>query len=175
MEEIINVAQANWAIKKIAEHMTKIREYESQRDFLIDDYQSRIDLAKDICAENCDEHFRAIDSLKLMLREYAAGNMPAGKKTLRLPEGNLKFTSKPAVYAFEDGGTPSASSQRLIEYLKNNGKDYIKTTTTVSADWANFKKSLDYDSDGTVFNKVTGEVIIGLHAEKPADTFEVVI
>lgn len=165
--------KANWAIKKISEHLTAIRNIELRRDSFINDYQKRIESAKQICIDDSDEHLRAIDNLKALLRDYAAVNLPNGKKVLKFPEGKLAFKSQPVCYRFKNGEKPSTNSQQLIDYLQANDKDFIKTL--YAADWINFKRNLDFDSDtGEVFNKSTGEIISDLVADKPPDKFEVI-
>lgn len=171
--EIYDDSSANWAIEKIREHLKAIRQHESRRDLFIADYQQRIDTAKQNCDEDCDEHFRAIDNLKCLLRDYAVDVLPNGKKVLKFPEGKLTFKSQPVCYRFKNGEKPSANSQQLIDYLQTNHKDFIKTY--YSADWLAFKRNLDFDSNtGDVFDKFTGEIISGLTADKPPDKFDVI-
>ena len=171
--ETFDLASANWAVRKIKEHLKAISDFEHQRDILIEDYQHHIEITKKICDENCDEHFRAIDNLRAKLREFAVFNIPEGKKTFKLSEGKLAFKSQPVCYRFKNGDKPSTNSQQLIDYLQANDKDFIKTL--YAADWINFKRNLDFDSDtGEVFNKSTGEIISDLVADKPPDKFEVI-
>ena len=165
--------KANWAIKKISEHLKAIREIELRRDLFIDDYQKRIETAKQICIDDSDEHLRAIDNLKCLLRDYAVDILPNGKKVLKFPEGKLAFKSQPVCYRFKNGEKPSTNSQQLINYLQTNDKDFIKTY--YSADWLAFKRNLEFDSvTGDIFNKITGEIISDLVADKPPDKFDVI-
>ena len=170
--DIDNFKKADWAVEKIAEHLKEIKKFEVQRDMFIDEYQKRIDAAVDICEENCAEHLRLIDNLKMDLKKFAVDNLPKGKKSIKLPQGTLKFTTAPVCYHFQNGEKPASNSLQLINYLKANDSDYIKVTE--SADWAKFKKLLKFDSDGTVFNSTTGEVITELWAEKLDDNFDVI-
>lgn len=170
--EIQDCKAANWAIEKIAEHRRAIIKYEAMRDDFIKEYEKRIETAQQNCDEDCEEHIRAIENLKFHLREYAAKNLPEGKKTLKLPEGKLRFTSSPVCYRFKNGEKPASNNQQLIDYLQANATEFIKTS--YSADWVRFKRELDFDKDsGDVFNKKTGEVIKDLFAEKAPDKFDV--
>ena len=171
--DIDNFKKADWAVEKIAEHLKEIKKLEDQRDMFIAEYQSRIDAANQICDEDCAEHLRLIDNLKMDLKKFATDNLPKGKKSIKLPQGTLKFTTVPVCYRFQNGEKPTSNSQQLIDYLKANDKDFIKVTE--SADWAGFKKLLKFDSDGIVFNATTGEVVKELWADKSDDRFDVTI
>ena len=169
--KIDDYSKANWAIKTIGDHQRKILELEKRRDFFIEEYKKRIQEAEKICAVDSDEHFRAIDNLRYLLREFARNNIPDGKKTLKFPEGTLKFSSPPVKFRFENGDTPNKNSSLLIKYLQENNPEFI--VTNYSADWAAFKKNLDFDDNGVVFNKTTGELVPNLYADKPDEKFDV--
>lgn len=162
----------NLTIKKIRGHQKAIAEFERRRDLFIDEYQKRIERTQNICDEDCQPHKCAIDSLKDKLRDFAEVYMPPDKKSWKFSEGKIKFVSQPPKFHFDGGEEPNKNSPQLIDFLQNHDPDFIKTT--YSADWASYKKLLDFDSDGTVFNKSTGEVIPNLVAFKPNDKFDVV-
>lgn len=166
--------KANWAIKKIGEHQRNIYKIEDRRDSFIADYNARIEEAKKNCDEECDAEYRAIDFLVDKLRDFAANHLPDNKRTLKFPEGNLKFIKTSPKFLFDDGSEPSANSQQLINYLQKTNPDFIKSHIRYSADWTNFKRQLSFDSDGKVFNSNTGELINELHALPSNDKFLVI-
>ena len=163
--------KANWAIKAIRKHKANIANYQANCESLIAEYKARIEYAYKICDENCEADKRAIDYLTERLLEFTSNNLPNGKRSIKLPEGTLKFSKTPPKFYFDDGSEPSANSQKLLDYLQKNNADFIKTRYV--ANWADFKRLLDFGDDGNVFNKDTGEVITELHALPSADKFTV--
>lgn len=172
MDTITNDQQANWAIEKICEHQKAIANHEQRRDKFIAEYQLRIDNANRICDEDCAEHLRAIDSLKDLLRDYALQNLPDGKRTLKFPAGKIFFRERPAKFFFDGGEECNKNSHKLIDYFKNYAPDFV--ITDYSADWANFKRLLDFDpKTGDVFFKSSHDILKHFHAEKPNDKFDI--
>ena len=173
MENLQLQKEMNNAIYAIKKHRAEIAKIEQRRDMFIAEYKSRIADAEKICADDCAEHNHIIEHLKYRLYEYAALNLPHGKKSIKFPEGTLKFSSQPLQYKFKNGEVPNKTSQQLIDYLQKNNPDFIQTMPT--ADWACFKKRLRFLEDcGDVIDKETGELIPDLTAEKPDDKFEVI-
>ena len=173
MENLELQKEMNNAIYAIKKHREEIAKIEQRRDMFIAEYKDRIAKAEKICADDCAEHNRIIDHLKYKLYEYAAINLPHGKKSIKFPEGTLKFSSQPVQFKFKNGELPNKNSTRLIEYLQRHYSNLIQTSLT--ADWANFKKRLRFIEDsGDVIDKETGELIPDLTAEKINDKFEVV-
>lgn len=168
-------SSANKAIKKIADLQRNILILKSIRDSFVAEYQKRIEEAENIFKEQADELNRAIENIKYdyNLRDFALDNIPKGKKSLKLPEGTIKFTSQPVQFRFKNGDVPNKNSPKLIEFLQTHDPNFIQTNYT--ADWAGLKKILDFDPDtGDVFFKTTGEIFPDLFGEKPPDKFDVI-
>ena len=169
--EIKDLKTANWAVKTIRDHQQTIKKFEKVRDDFIKYYEEKIAIAKSNCNLDCEPSIRAIETLTDALREYAAENIPQGRKKLRLPEGDLVFQSNPVQFYFEDGTTPAKDSQQLIQYLSEHDSKFIEVA--YKAKWNDFKKSLQYDLEtGEVINE-DGEIIKGMYVLKPADKFKI--
>ncbi len=168
-----NDVKADWAIAKIIEHQNNILEHEKRRDDLIAEYKKRIEIVRDICADDCKSDFAAINSLTEQLREYATSKMPANKRTLKFGFGNISFKKQPTKFYFTDDNTePSAKSKKLMDYLRKVDHNLILTHYT--ADWDRFKRRLSVNAENNeIVDTITGEVITDIYAVTPPDKFVV--
>ena len=166
--------KADWALEKIREHYANIKVFKAKRDALISEYQSRIDAAKEIYEQDCDADSRAIEHLKDLLLEYASENMPKGKRTIKLPQGNLSFRARPQKFYLDDNSEPSANNQHLIDLVEFFGgnDEFLQSKTVKSIDWTAYKKTLTVDDEGKIFDQ-NGVEVPFLNVEIANDKFVV--
>lgn len=168
---IDELKKANFLLKKIRQYQQKIAEFEMKRDSFIEEYTARIEDAKKNCELDCAASVSAIAELKTKLQEIALNNLDEGQRSIRLPEGQLRFVASPVEFYFDNGEKPEKKSSRLIDYLLRYDDTFI--VKNYSADWAKFKKSLKFDLEtGEVFNP-DGERIPGFSCLRKADKFQI--
>ena len=161
----LTIVDANELLEKIGEYAATIEKYESERDALIEKYQQKIYMAKEICERNCFQERAEIEILTEQLRRYATENLPKGKRSIELPNGRLAF-KKQSRYSC-NGEAVNGQTQELIEFARKNAPQYLKKLA-----WSDFAKNLIADGE-KVYYKETGELIEGLKFERMPDSFTV--
>ena len=159
MDELTKV-QADEVLEQIAQYQAQIKAAEDERDEFIDHYAMKIASANDICERATEYARQEIAALTETLRRFAEANLPAGRKSIKLPSGTLKFRAVEPKY-FINGREASSKSAELLTFAKDNAPQYVKTTEYV--DWSGLKKYL----------QETGEVIDGMEIQQCPDTFKV--
>lgn len=159
MDELTKI-QADELLEQIAEYQAQIKAAEDERDEFIAHYEMKIASANDICDKATYQARQEIATLTEALRRFAETNLPDGRKSIKLPSGKLKFRRVEPKY-FINGQAANADNKALLEYVKGNAPEYVKTTEHV--DWSGLKKHL----------QTTGELIDGMEVQEYSDVFEV--
>ncbi len=158
-------------LEKLADHEAEIKAMEAQRDEMIARYQAKIDRAKKICEQATAETRETIAYWTEKLRRYAMANVTDKKRSINLPSGTLSLRKQAPKFFFDEKEI-NGSNEQLIEFVKANAPEYLKTKTEQYADWSNFKTQLVINGDNVTF-KATGEVIDGLRVQILPDKFTI--
>ncbi|MBR0061835.1 MAG: host-nuclease inhibitor Gam family protein [Selenomonadaceae bacterium] len=172
MEEM-NIVDADNLLEQIITLTAQIKAYEDERDALIAHFKGKISVAENICDEQTREQREEIAALTEQLRRFATERVSDKKRSVKLPSGTLAFRKVQPKFYF-DNAEVNATSDRLIQFVKQNAPDFLKVKTVESADWANFKKQLVINGDNAFF-KDTGEIVDGLTVQQFPDEFNVKI
>lgn len=159
MDEMTKI-QADELLEQIAEYQAQIKAAEDERDEFIAHYEMKIASANDICEKATIRARQEIAVLTEALRHFAEANLPAGRKSIKLPSGTLQFRTVTPKY-FIDGQEASGKSAKLLAFAKANAPEYVKTAEYV--DWSGLKRYL----------AETGEYVEGLEVQEYPDTFKV--
>lgn len=157
---------ADELLEKIGEQAAIIKKYEDERDVLINRYQQKISSAKDICERNCFQARETIEYYSEQLKDFAAANLPKGKKTVELPSGKLSFKKQTRYIC--NGEAVGAKTQPLIDFAKRSAPQFLVSTVS----WGELKNQLANDGEN-VYYKETGELIDGIKFEQLPDSFTV--
>ena len=90
MDELTKI-QADELLEQIAEYQAQIKAAEDERDEFIAHYEMKIASANDICEKATYQARQEIATLTEALRHFAEANLPAGRKSIKLPSGTLQF------------------------------------------------------------------------------------
>lgn len=172
MEEM-TVIDADNLLEQITTLTAQIKVYEDERDALISHYKGKITVAENICAEQTREPREEIAALTEQLRRFAQNRVSDKKRSVKLPSGTLAFRKVQPKFYF-DTHEVNATSERLIQFVKQSAPQFLKVKSVESADWANFKKQLVIDGDSAFF-KDTGEIVDGLTVQQFPDEFKLSI
>lgn len=152
-------ASANWALRKIKEHENEIKRI---NDFA----EQEISKIESWANKEVDQHKRDIDFFQSKLAEYAMDLREKDNKfkTLKLPNGRVRFRKRQPQWKYDD--------KTLIQSLKQAGMtDYIKVEEKpVKSD---IKKVLEV-IDGKTINPETGEVVEGIEVIERGEKVEVI-
>jgi hypothetical protein len=150
--KITNDEKAEWYIDKTNEELEEIRGYKQRLNDKIQKLE--MDLQKEEEKEQA-----IIDNRNYYLNQYfSTVDDKLKKKTktqekYRLPSGDIvKKYSKPKY----------KPTDKLTEWVKNNGLDYTKITESV--EWGKLKKETELVGDKLIY-KPTGEIIEGVDIE----------
>lgn len=113
------------------------------------------------CEHDCEGVLAEIAVLESQLADYAANNLPDGKRSVQLQNGRIQFRKQPPLITDADGNSP-VKSKLVLQFVKNNAADCLKIEENIN--WAKLKSKLTVDGDCVLFAD-TGEVIDGLHAQ----------
>lgn len=160
MTEELTKTQADDLLEQIARYNAQIKAAEDERDEFIAHYEMKIASANDICDKATYQARQEIAVLTEALRRFAEANLPAGRKSIKLPSGTLQFRRQYPKY-FINGREANAKSAELLDFAKANAPEYVKTTEYV--DWSGLKKHLEE----------TGEYVEGLEVQEYPDAFTV--
>lgn len=169
----MNAVDADTILEQIADFQAKIKVFENERDALISRYNGKISAAQIICDDATKPFREEIAALTEQLRRFAVERTSDKKRSVKLPSGTLAFRKVQPKFFF-DNAEVNATSDRLIQFVKQNAPDFLKVKTVESADWANFKKQLVIDGDNA-YIKDTGEIVDGLTVQQFPDEFNVKI
>lgn len=144
-------AEADWAVRKIAEHRAEIEKWAAHFKGQMD----RITATEEA----------SIAYLTRLLSDYFPTVPHKSTKTeesYRLPSGKIYLKSQQPRYERDEAV--------MTEWAKENRPELVKTVTTESTDWNTLKKSTTVLDSGDVADALTGEIIPGVKAEfRPAE------
>lgn len=161
MFEVDSLAKANWAMDKIAEKRKKIEEVEDAFNEIVKRYEDWYNKeTKTLQAE--------IDSLSHLLRPWVEAELAGSKKkSVNFANGRAGFRKGKEIWSI-GGEMASAVNPALIEWTKNNAKNYIVKKESVR--WGDLKKHLIATPNGKVVTD-DGEIIEGLTVKQEPDEF----
>lgn len=151
-----NMDKACWVLDKIRERRRKVAEIEQ---FALEKVNQILSwkVAEKQSLENDIAYFEAL------LQPYACEQLKGKKsKTFKLPNGQCSFRKGSISYTKDDAA--------LLEYVKENAPEYIKTKETV--DWGEFKKTLRQVDDGRLVSDA-GDIVACVTYEVKPDVFTV--
>ena len=164
--------QAEDAVERIATLEKFIAD--AQKDF--DDFKHHFELkilaAEKIFVDKTKDAREEIAYLSDQLRQFAEPQITEKRRSVKLPTATLSFRKQPPKFLFSDLTEAHAKDARLINFVKHNAHDYLKTKVEESVDWAKFKTKLITDGENVIFAD-TGEIIDDLHAQILPDKFTV--
>lgn len=117
------------------------------------------------CEHDCEGVLAEIAVLESQLADYAANNLPDGKRSVQLQNGRIQFRKQAPLITDADGNSP-AKSKLVLQFVKHTAPDCLKIEESVN--WAKLKGKIAIDGDCVLFAD-TGEVIDGLHAQIQPD------
>lgn len=151
---------ANWALRKIKEY-TDIK---TANNALAISETEKIEVWNK--KEN-DKAQASIDYFQGLLGAYALKQRQANPKfkSLKLPNGKIKFVSPGAKYVYND--------KEIVEYLKKTDRLDLVNTKTTEEPKKNEIKKLFIAQGNRLIDPDTGEFVEGVTVEKPEDVFKV--
>ena len=157
MNEEMTMADAVLAAERLAEFDAEIKKFAEKRDAVIDYANSLIAKAhKDFEEET-----------------YAARDLPKNKKSVNIARVQCSFRKSEPKYFI--GDIPADKfNPALIDFVKANAPEYLKTKIEEYVDWAAFKGKLTGNEEQVYFVE-TGEAIDGLRMQILPDKFTVKI
>lgn len=151
---IENDSQADWAVRKIAEHKAEVEKWSNH-------FKQQMEKIEN--TENA-----SIIYLTRLLRDYFATVPHKTTKTeesYKLPSGKVYMKAQQPKYTREE--------ETLTAWAKENHPELVKTVVSESTDWNTLKKSTTTLEDGSVVDALTGEMIPGVKAEMRPPEFKV--
>ena len=146
-----------------------IHDAELKRDKSIDFYQRCILEAQEVFRKDTADARFQLENLMRSLQRYFDENPPAKGKSLKFAGGKFGYSKRTPKFFYD--GTPAASDNAaLLEFVKNNHAQFVRTKNFV--DWDNLKKNLDFDGDNVILAD-TGEIIPDMKVQKLPDKFTV--
>ena len=145
--------KADWAIEQVIAEQQRFAMYEQVVNSKIE--QLKEDLLKEKTASE-----NRTSWLRFKLGDYLHRDDVPAKDTktqlsLKLPSGSVVFKKSKIEFHKDD--------KALLEYCKENAKEYVKTETKESVAWGELKKNLVVN-DGMVLDGITGEIVEGVEA-----------
>ena len=161
---------------EIEQTLLQIRELENQfhdaeikRDNSIEFYQRRIAEAKKVFGTDTYDIRIKLENLLIQLKTFYDENPPTKGKSLKFAGGKFGYSKHTPKFFYN--GTPAASDNAaLLEFVKNNHAQFVRTKDFV--DWDKLKKNLDFDGDNVILAD-TGEVIPEMKVQTLPDKFSV--
>lgn len=150
---VMNDETAEWAVRKIAQIRLETEKWKEHYERLFDAIATKNEASIDYFSGLLREYFESVPHHETKTSE-----------SYKLPSGTLMLKAQEPTYERDD--------DKLIGWLKTNGKGYIKTKETV--DWAGLKKQLVY-ADGEAFDAETGELVDGIKVIEREPKFDVKI
>lgn len=148
---VTNDAEADWAVRKIAEHRAEVARWAEHFKVQLD----RITATEEA----------SIAYLTRLLSDYFPTVPHKSTKTeesYRLPSGKIYMKQQQPKFERDE--------ETLTSWAKENRPELVKTVTTESTDWNTLKKSTTVLESGEVADALTGEIIPGVRAEfRPAE------
>ena len=153
---IKTIGEADWAMEKVRAARIEI----AQTKEYYEEKKRRIDAFVKSQTESLEKEAAFFE---WKLREYATEYVKGKKtKTMKLAGGSCSFTkARPAFTKNED---------ELLMFVKENCAEYLNVKESVN--WNEFKKTLNYASDGKMVTE-DGEVVPGVTYTIGDDTFTV--
>ena len=146
-----------------------IHDAELKRDKSIGFYQRCILEAQEVFRKDTADARFQLENLMRSLQRYFDENPPAKGKSLKFAGGKFGYSKRTPKFFYD--GTPAASDNAaLLEFVKNNHAQFVRTKNFV--DWDNLKKNLDFDGDNVILAD-TGEIIPDMKVQKLPDKFTV--
>ena len=146
-----------------------IRDAEVKRDNSIAFYQRCISEAQEVFRKDTADTRFQLENLIRRLKNYFDENPPTKGKSLKFAGGKFGYSKHTPKFFYD--GTPAASDNAaLLEFVKNNHAQFVRTKEFV--DWDKLRKNLDFDGDNVVLAD-TGEIIPNMKAPKLPDKFTV--
>lgn len=165
--------EADEVLEQIKQLEAQIKQAEDEYATFAEYYRGKIASAKQIADDKTEVLREQITMLTESLRRWAEINLPANRKSITLPTGELQFRKADPAFFYDDL-QPARQDKRLIQFVKHNAYNFLKVEYKETVDWKSFKKKLVIDDDGgTVYFEDTGEIIDGLHAQLRPDNFTV--
>ena len=164
--------QAEDAIERISKLEARIAAAQKDFDDFKQHFEQKILAAQKIFDEQTKDDREEILLLTEGLRQFAQTQVSDKRRSVKLPTGTLSFRKQPPKFFFDDLTEANSKDERLINFVKHNAADYLKTKVEESVDWANFKTKLIADGD-KVFFADTGEVIDNMRVQILPDKFTI--
>lgn len=146
-----------------------IRDAEVKRDKSIEFYRCCIAQAHDVFRKDtADDRFQ-LENLIRSLKRYYDENPPTKGKSIKFAGGKFGYSKRTPKFFFD--GEPAASDNAaLLEFVKNNHAQFVRTKEFV--DWDKLRKNLDFDGDNVTLAD-TGEIIPDMKVQQLPDKFTV--
>lgn len=146
-----------------------IHDAELKRDQSILFYQRCIAEAQDVFRKDtADDRFQ-LENLMRSLQRYFDENPPTKGKSLKFAGGKFGYSKRTPKFFYD--GTPAASDNAaLLEFVKSNHAQFVRTKEFV--DWDKLRKNLDFDGDNVTLAD-TGEIIPDMKVQQLPDKFTV--
>ena len=146
-----------------------IRDAEVKRDNSIAFYQRCISEAQEVFRKDTADTRFQLENLIRRLKNYFDENPPTKGKSLKFAGGKFGYSKHTPKFFYD--GTPAASDNAaLLEFVKNNHAQFVRTKDFV--DWDNLRKNLDFDGNNVILTD-TGEIIPDMKVQKLPDKFTV--
>lgn len=148
---------------------SSIRDAEIKRDKSIDFYQRCIAEAQDVFRKDTADTRYQLENLMRRLQNYFDENPPAKGKSLKFAGGKFGYGKRTPKF-FYDGTPATSDNAALLEFVKNNHAQFVRTKEFV--DWDKLRKNLDFDGDNVILAD-TGEIIPNMKVQQLPDKFTV--
>lgn len=173
MNEEMTMADAVLAAERLAEFDAEIKKFAEKRDAVIDYANSLIAKANKDFEEETYAAREEIAYQTELLRQFAPSILPKNKKSVNIARVQCSFRKSEPKYFI--GDIPADKfNPALIDFVKANAPEYLKTKVEEYVDWAAFKDKLTGDEEQVYFVE-TGEAIEGLRMQILPDKFTVKI
>lgn len=155
-------AKCDWALEKVYEARKTMEANKATADEILATKKAYVEAW--LKQEN-ETAQSTIDFMSAKIAEYSKNKLAEinkGKKkpvhSFNLPTGKVAWKKK--ADEFSCGGVKcSKDNASLLTIIKNSNPDFVKVETKESCDWAEFKKLLTVNEDGSVIDTSTGEVL----------------
>lgn len=154
-------AKANYFVKLVQEINKDIEDIENFTKSEIERYVDHMNAFK-------EERIKSLSGQKYyfesMLRHFTETELAGTKKkSIKLPDGTLQIRKQSPKYTYED--------EILLEWIKLNKPNYVKTTTKETVDKALLKKENIVDSNNHMI--IDGKIVEGVNIIEQEDKFDV--
>lgn len=156
--KIKNEEEANEVLRRIQYFKTEIEKIEKISESEIERYTNIINNYKN---KKILDFSNRLNHYELLLEDYAKEEL-AGKKTktISLPFGKIGFKKQQDTFEYDD--------EALLNYLKENSNEFVKTVTKESVEKAKLKKACTVE-DGHIY--LDGKLVDGVKVTKNEDKF----